>query len=72
MLCLRRISESVNLDRCNTLITESAFGLPGPQLPGRADSTALVWRQRAGPKDRGSQSLRLLHMSISKVGMLRV
>eukprot|EP00971_Amphidinium_carterae_P195434 3878431-Amphidinium_carterae.1 len=71
MLCSRRISESVSLDRYNTLITESTFGLARPQLPGRANSTALAWRQRASPKDRGSQSLRLSHMLISKVGMLR-
>eukprot|EP00971_Amphidinium_carterae_P141119 2796447-Amphidinium_carterae.1 len=44
---------------CNTLNTESRGGLPRPQLAGRANPTALVWRQRAaGPKMRGSQTLR--------------
>eukprot|EP00971_Amphidinium_carterae_P176524 3499889-Amphidinium_carterae.1 len=59
------ISESVNLDRCNTLISESTGSLPQPQLAGRANSTELAWRQRAGPKMRGSQSLslRASHMS---------
>eukprot|EP00971_Amphidinium_carterae_P332789 6467120-Amphidinium_carterae.1 len=51
--------ESVNLDRCNTLITWCMGGRPQPQLAGRANSTALAWRQRSGPKNCGSQSLRL-------------
>eukprot|EP00971_Amphidinium_carterae_P141462 2802979-Amphidinium_carterae.1 len=42
---------------------------PQPQLAGRADSSALVWRQRAGPKMRGSQSLSVRH--VSKIRMLR-
>eukprot|EP00971_Amphidinium_carterae_P125290 2482376-Amphidinium_carterae.1 len=63
MLRLQRISEPVNLDRCNTLITECRGGLPRPHLAGRANSTALAWRRRAAPKSRGSQSLRVSHMS---------
>eukprot|EP00971_Amphidinium_carterae_P124109 2458358-Amphidinium_carterae.1 len=46
------ISESVSLERCNTVITESTGGLPRPQLAGRANSTALAWKQRAGPTNR--------------------
>eukprot|EP00971_Amphidinium_carterae_P124853 2473258-Amphidinium_carterae.1 len=51
------------LSGCNTLITESTAGLPRPQLAGRANSTASTWRQRAGPKMCGSQSLRVSHVS---------
>eukprot|EP00971_Amphidinium_carterae_P305099 6062635-Amphidinium_carterae.1 len=55
-----RISESANLDRCNTLITACTAGLPGPQLAGRAGSSALAWRRWADrPTMRGGQSLRV-------------
>eukprot|EP00971_Amphidinium_carterae_P048060 946230-Amphidinium_carterae.1 len=64
MLCLQKISEYVNLDRCNTLIAACTGGLPRPQLAGRANSTTLAsYRQQAGPKSCGSQSLRVAHMS---------
>eukprot|EP00971_Amphidinium_carterae_P107108 2121835-Amphidinium_carterae.1 len=44
---------------CHTLITESTGDLPRPQLAGRANSTALTWRQRTELKMRGSHSLSL-------------
>eukprot|EP00971_Amphidinium_carterae_P304501 6050738-Amphidinium_carterae.2 len=55
----RALSEYVNVDRCNTLITECRDGLPRPQLARRSNSTALARRHRAGPENRGSQSLRI-------------
>eukprot|EP00971_Amphidinium_carterae_P034544 680022-Amphidinium_carterae.1 len=58
-LHLQRVSESVNLDRCNTLIIESTCGLPWPQPSGRANSTAFGWRQQGGGKNRACQSLRV-------------
>eukprot|EP00971_Amphidinium_carterae_P151703 3006932-Amphidinium_carterae.1 len=52
-----RISESANLDRCNTLIIECTVRLPWAHLIGRGNSTALAWR-RADRKIRGGQCLR--------------
>eukprot|EP00971_Amphidinium_carterae_P019583 385709-Amphidinium_carterae.1 len=48
----------VVFDRCNSLITECRGGLSRAQPDGRANSMALAWRQREGPKTRGSPRLR--------------
>eukprot|EP00971_Amphidinium_carterae_P004746 95082-Amphidinium_carterae.1 len=69
MLCLQRILKSINLDRCNTLITESTNGPSQPHLAGRANSTALAWRQRPCPKMRDSQSLSLIECTTRQQGM---
>eukprot|EP00971_Amphidinium_carterae_P248197 4927803-Amphidinium_carterae.1 len=55
----------VNLNRCNTLITGCTAGRPQQQLAGRANSTALAWRQQAGHQNCGSLCLRVSHMSRS-------
>eukprot|EP00971_Amphidinium_carterae_P329570 6462124-Amphidinium_carterae.1 len=52
-----KISESANLDRCNTLIIECTGGLPWAHPIGRGNSAALAWR-RADRKIRGGQCLR--------------
>eukprot|EP00971_Amphidinium_carterae_P180840 3587326-Amphidinium_carterae.1 len=68
VVCLRRSFEFVDRNRCHTFIARCAGGWPQPQLAGRAASTALVQRQREGPKMRGSRRLRSVpHVRIVSV-----
>eukprot|EP00971_Amphidinium_carterae_P090358 1789207-Amphidinium_carterae.1 len=58
MLSLHIASDSVDLDRCNTLIIGCPESEPWQQLVGGVNSTPVVRRKKADPKDRFSQRLR--------------
>eukprot|EP00971_Amphidinium_carterae_P032461 639342-Amphidinium_carterae.2 len=59
MLCLHIASDSVHLDRCNTLITGCPGAAARQQLVGGVNSTSVVRRQEADSKVPGSQRLRV-------------
>eukprot|EP00971_Amphidinium_carterae_P235866 4680968-Amphidinium_carterae.1 len=59
MLCVHIAFDSVDLDRCNTLVIGCPGTEPPRQLVGGVNSTPVVRRQEADQKDRASQRLRV-------------